>query len=70
MIYTIQDLLSQNKNYSDIRGKISRDLRDGKIIQIKKDYMKVIKIHRDIILQVIYMVHHIYLLIMFYQKMA
>jgi len=36
MIYTIQDLLSQNKNYSDIRGKISRDLRDGKIIQIKK----------------------------------
>ena len=40
MIYTIQDLLSQNKNYSNTRGKISRDLRDGKIIQIKKGLYK------------------------------
>ncbi|HHV14196.1 MAG TPA: hypothetical protein GXX66_00935 [Acholeplasmataceae bacterium] len=36
MIYTIEDLLIKNKNYSDVRGKISRDLRDGKIIQIRR----------------------------------
>jgi predicted transcriptional regulator of viral defense system len=36
MIFTVQDLLKKNKNYSDVRGKISRDLRDGKIVQIKR----------------------------------
>lgn len=36
MIFTVQDLLKKNKNYSDVRGKISRDLRDGNIVQIKR----------------------------------
>ncbi|MGI6787141.1 MAG: type IV toxin-antitoxin system AbiEi family antitoxin domain-containing protein [Acholeplasmataceae bacterium] len=36
MVYTTQDLIKINKNYSDVMGKISRDLRDEKIIQLKR----------------------------------
>jgi predicted transcriptional regulator of viral defense system len=36
MIFTVEDLIKDNANYSDIKGKISRDLRDGKIIQVKR----------------------------------
>ncbi len=36
MVYTTQDLRKFNKNYSDVMGKISRDLRDEKIIQLKR----------------------------------
>jgi len=36
MVYTTLDLIKINKNYSDVMGKISRDLRDEKIIQLKR----------------------------------
>lgn len=36
MIFTVEDLIKENANYTDIKGKISRDLRDGKIIQVKR----------------------------------
>ena len=36
MVYTTQDLRKFNKNYSDVMGKISRDLRNEKIIQLKR----------------------------------
>ena len=36
MVYTTLDLIKINKSYSDVMGKISRDLRDEKIIQLKR----------------------------------
>lgn len=68
MVLTTLDLVLKYSNYSDNKGKISRDLRDGTLIQLKREIYEDDKKTPDHYLDSYIYAHHIYPLIMFYQS--
>lgn len=64
MILSTSEIKENIKDISNKNNKISREIKSNKLIKLKKDYTKPIKIHQTTYLQEVYTDHHIFRLTM------